>query len=99
MDPIKQEVRQIRLAKDVLHNNDNIGDILLKNTHFGSKRKKADVLQYVNKYLSSSKDFPFNSADESNFKQVNKTLIGKQINKDCFVMYEHFITLHALLYF
>ena len=27
VDPIKQEVRQICLAKDVLHNNDNIGDI------------------------------------------------------------------------
>lgn len=78
-NPIKQEVKRIRLSQKDKKNNNNIGDILLNNTLFGTKRKKAAALQYVNKYLASTEDFPFNSADEIKFEQISKTLIGKKI--------------------
>ena len=71
--------RSPRYSQKDKKNNNNIGDILLNNTLFGTKRKKAAALQYVNKYLASTEDFPFNSADEIKFEQVNKTLIGKKI--------------------
>ncbi len=78
-NPIKQEIKRIKLSQKDQTDNNNIGSILINNTLFGTKRKKSAALQYVNKYLASTDNFPFNSVDDIKFEQINKALIGKKI--------------------
>ena len=78
-NPIKREIKRIKLSQKDQTGNNNIGSILINSTLFGTKRKKAAALQYVNKYLASTNDFPFNSVDDIKFEQINKALMGKKI--------------------
>ena len=76
----KQSAKRIFASASSSNNNNNVGHILEKNTLFGSKRKKHAALKYVNKYLSSTDDFPFNDVDEIKFEEIDSKLVGECIS-------------------
>lgn len=76
----KQPAKRILASASSSNNFNNVGHILEKNTLFGSKRKKDAALKYVNKYLSSTDDFPFNDVDEIKYEEIDSNLVGECIS-------------------
>ena len=77
----RQSAKRIHAESSPSDDNNNVGHILVKNTLFGSKRKKDAALKYVNKYLGSTSDFSFNNVDEIKFNEIDSKLVGKCISE------------------